>query len=181
MARIQHSIKIAVPASILYQQLNRFEDYPRFLDNVEGVQKIDETHLRWTTKMSNRPVEWDAEITRQEEDHCIAWRSLDGSTNNCMIEVQSVGADSSRAVFSLDSEPGQFPGLFAGDRAEQIEHHLNEALEKLKDFVETQGKDTQGNRRTNIPISTASSSGSPTEMLEDEPRNEAGPGGYRND
>lgn len=131
--------------------------------------------------MANRPVEWEAEITKQEKDHCLAWRSLDGSNNDCMIEVQPLGSDSSKAVFSLDSEPGQFPGLFAGDRAEQIEHHLHQAMEKLKELIETQGAGMQQNPQSKVSPSAASFSGSPTEVLDDEPRREAGPGGYNNE
>lgn len=177
MARIQHSIEIQVPAAILYQQLNRFEDYPHFLENVERVREVDDTRLLWTTKMANRPVEWEAEITLKEPHRRIAWRSLNGSTNHCLIEVRAAGPTSSTALFEVDAEPGQFPGLFTGDRPEQIEHHLSEALENLKQWVEARGAEDHGSQQSAMRSSAASFSGSPTEVLEDEP-NEAGPGEY---
>ena len=171
MAKIQQAVEVNVPVHVLYQQLSRFEDYPQFLDNVERVQQIDDTLLHWTTKMANRPVEWDASITKLDPDRCIAWHDASGWNSDCRIEVQPTGDNSSKAVFTMEAEPGQFPGLVAGDRADEMQHQLADAMEKLKDFVE--GK--RAKHSTIIRASGASSSGSPTEVLEDEP-NESRPG-----
>lgn len=79
----------------MYGQLTRFEDYPRFMDEVEEVREIDDTYLHWKTIMSNRPVEWGAEITEREQGQCIAWRNISGATNSGRVEVQPVGTDKS--------------------------------------------------------------------------------------
>jgi uncharacterized membrane protein len=165
VATIQQSIEVNVPVHALYEQLSRFEDYPQFLDNVERVQQIDDTRLHWTTKMANRPVEWDATITKQEADRCIAWEDVSGMSSDCRIEVQALSEESSKATITLEAEPGQFPGLVTGERAEEMKQQLGEAMEKLKDFVEGD----RSRHQTTIRASAASFSGSPTEVLEDEP------------
>jgi uncharacterized membrane protein len=165
VATIQQSIEVNVPVHALYEQLSRFENYPQFLDNVERVEQVDDTLLHWTTKMANRPVEWDASITKRETDRCIVWQDVSGMSSDCRVEVQALDDDSSKAIITLNAEPGQFPGLVAGDRADEMEQQLASAMEKLKDFVEGDG----ARHETAIRTSRASFSGSPTEVLEDEP------------
>jgi uncharacterized membrane protein len=179
MARIQQSIEVNVPVQTLYAQLMQFGNYPRIFENVESVQQTDHTHLHWTTKMADRPVVWDAAITKQEIDHCIAWKNINGVSNGSQVELQALSPDAAKATFTLDADPGQFPGLIAGDTEEEMAEHLRHDLTRLKDFVEAGGSrtDTSQDRQTSTRESIASISGSPTEVLEDEP-NEAGPGTF---
>ncbi|WP_199718801.1 hypothetical protein, partial [Halorubrum sp. Atlit-28R] len=85
----------------------------------------------------------------------------------------------SKATFIFDVAPGQFPGVLAGDTEQEMAHHLSQSLEKLKEFVEA-GSAEKASRRaqqavTRVPATSLS--GSPTELLEDEP-NESGPGTF---
>lgn len=165
MATIQQSVEVNVPVHTLYEQLSRFEDYPQFMDNVERVRRVNETRLHWTTRMANRPVEWDTSITKQEADRCIAWEDASGMSSACRIEVEALDKDSSKAVFTLEAEPGQFPGLVAGDRTDEMKQQLGEAMENLKDFIEGR----RPRHDTAIRVSASSFDGSPTGVLEDEP------------
>lgn len=165
MATIRQSVEVNVPVHTLYQQLDRFEDYPQFLDNVERVRRIDDTRLHWTTRMANRPVEWDSFITRHETDRCIAWEDASGMSSTCRIEVQALGDDASKATFTLETEAGQFPGLVAGDRRDEMEQQLGEAMVNLKDFMEGR----RPRHDTAIRFSASSFDGSPTGVLDDEP------------
>lgn len=142
MATTQQSIEIKVPASTAYSQLTQFEDYPQFMQEVEAVQQIDDTHLHWTTMTSNRPVEWDAEITEQKADRCIAWHNTSGPLNAGKVEVQSVGTDTSRVIFTLQTEPQPTAGSSAGNRDEEMAQRLRLDLARLKDFIEARSSET---------------------------------------
>lgn len=160
MATVQQSIEISVPVHTLYNQLAQFEDYPRFMEEVEQVRQLDDTHLHWTTIMSNRPVEWDAEITEQEPDRCIAWHNVSGPTNAGKVELQPVGADASRIVFTLESQPEQVPGSMAGYSEEEMARQLKLDLARLKDFIEARGQEpAQGSARAQTPSYAAGSEG----------------------
>lgn len=178
MATIQRSIEVNVPVEALYQQLTRFQDYPQFMDNVENAQQTDDTHLHWTTKMGNSPVEWDAEITEQETGRCIAWSNASGFGSAGKIEVQALNTQTSKATFTIDAAPGGFPGLMAGDTEQEMSRHLSESLEKLKDFMEASDPEKAARRaeQASVLVPATSLAGSPTEVLEDEP-DEEGPGG----
>lgn len=169
MARIQQSIEVNLPASTLYGQLLHFEDYPQFLDHVESVRQVDDTTLHWVTKMGNRPVDWIAEITRKVENHCLAWHSLNGWNNDCRIEVQGLTPDTSKAIVTIDAEPGQFPGIIAGDRKDELEAQLAEALQKLKYFAEHGHLDEPDKSHAAHPVTAASFSTLPAEKRKAEP------------
>jgi hemerythrin superfamily protein len=160
MARIQQSIDIGVPAHIAYLRLTQFEDYPCFMDEVESVRRLDDTHLHWTTRMANRSVEWDAEITERDPDHCIAWRNTSGPTNTGRVEVQEAGPDASRVICTIESAPEQVPGSMAGESGQDMEQRLRLDMARMKDFIE-QGeapRDMQEGRGSprNAPVPTAS-------------------------
>lgn len=137
MPTIQQSIEIRVPVHTAYDQLTRFEDYPYFMEEVQAVQQLDDTRLHWTTVMSNRPVEWEAEITEQEPDRCIAWHNTSGPINAGKIEVQPAGTDASRITFTLQAELQQVPG--AGNSEQEMAQRLRLDLARLKDFIEAHG------------------------------------------
>ena len=45
MSKIEKSIDVAVPVRVAYDQWTQFEEFPRFMDGVESVEQIDDTHL----------------------------------------------------------------------------------------------------------------------------------------
>lgn len=197
MPTIQRSIEVKVPITRLYAQLTRFEDYPRFLEDVESVHKTDIRHLHWTVKKEDGLVEWDAELTEQEENRQIVWHDAHDQRSNGRIDMDELGPNLSKLTFTLNTIPGRITGLCSGDTEEEIAQRLNHDLENLKDFLEDRGPrfdaqhisldtadagelDAQAQadimneaREPSTHRTAASVSGSPTEVLEDEP-NESG-------
>jgi len=85
---IAQAFLINRPASELYQFWRNFENLPRIMSHLESVRVIDDRHSHWVANahiMGGRHLEWDAEITRDEPDNVIAWRSLPGA------DVQNAG------------------------------------------------------------------------------------------
>lgn len=142
MATVQHSVEVNVPAHTAYHRLTRFEEYPRFMEDVESVRQVDDMHLHWAARKETGAVEWDAEIDQQEPDRCIAWHSTNGPTNNGKLEVRDLGGNSSQVTFTLQAEPEETPGSKPGDTTEEMEQRLQRDLARLKDFMEAGGSET---------------------------------------
>ncbi len=51
MSEITQSVDVAVPVSVAYNQWTHFERLPQFMDGVDAVEQLDETHLRWTIRL----------------------------------------------------------------------------------------------------------------------------------
>ena len=66
MASVSESIEVDVPVSVAYNQWTQFEEFPSFMEGVESVRQLDDTHLHWAAEIGGKRHEWDAEITHQE-------------------------------------------------------------------------------------------------------------------
>ena len=78
MSTIEQSIEVDVPVRTAYNQWTQFEEFPRFMEGVEEVRQLDDTHLHWRTKVGGREQEFDAQITEQRPDERIAWTATQG-------------------------------------------------------------------------------------------------------
>lgn len=179
MATIQHAIEVNAPVHTVYNQLMHFEEYPRFMDDVEQVSQIDDTHLRWTARMANRPVQWDAEITEQEPDRCLAWQATSGPMNAGKVEIAPLGPHAAKVVFTMQAEPGHFGGLGEGSEEGEMTQHLSQNLARFKQLVETQGSQTAFSRSAGDQAGDPNArqqdgSGSPQEFEQSETQNDEG-------
>lgn len=134
MARISQSVDINVPAQAAYNQLTQFEDYPRFMEEVESAEQVDDTHVRWTTKIGQHARDWHSEIIEQTPDQCIEWRNVEGPVNTGRVEVQQLGPDSSRVTFTIESEAAG-----TGEAAEAMGRQVEGNLQRLKQMMENGG------------------------------------------
>ena len=105
MASIEESVEVAVPVETAYNQWTQFEEFPRFMEGVESVRQIDDTHLHWVAKIAGKRVEWDAEITEQHPDERVAWKSTSGATHAGVVTFHRLAPDRSKVMLQLDTEP----------------------------------------------------------------------------
>ena len=135
MARIQQSVDIDVPANVAYNQLTQFEDYPRFMEEVESAQQVDDTHVRWTTKIGQHTRDWNSEIVEQQPDQLIEWRNVEGPVSTGRVEVQQLSQNSSRVTFTVESE-----ATSAGEAADAMASQVGDNLQRLKQMLESGGE-----------------------------------------
>ena len=78
-AVIGRTVTINRPRAELYAFWRDFRNLARFLENIERVDIGDDRRSHWVIKApAGRTVEWDSQITEDEPDRLIAWKSLDG-------------------------------------------------------------------------------------------------------
>jgi HSP20 family molecular chaperone IbpA/uncharacterized membrane protein len=136
MARIEHSIELNVPVHTAYNQLTQFEEYPRFMEDVKEVRQIDDTHLHWHTRAGNLDMEWDAEITQQVPDRCIAWRNTSGPGYEGKIELQPTEAERTRLIVSMECPSKQKLLAQHGDAETMVAERAARDLARFKEFIE---------------------------------------------
>jgi uncharacterized membrane protein len=81
MASIETSVEVEQPVRTVYNQWTQFETFPQFMEGVEEVRQLDDTHLHWRAKIAGQERQWKAEITEQTPDQRVAWKSVDGATS----------------------------------------------------------------------------------------------------
>ena len=105
MEYIDTSITVRVPVRTAYNQWTQFEEFPQFMDGVQEVRQLDDTHVHWVAQIGGKRKEWDAEITEQLPDERIAWRSTTGALNSRMVNFESLGPNRTRIWLKLNYKP----------------------------------------------------------------------------
>jgi len=144
MSTVTESVDVRVPLRTAYNQWTQFESFPRFMRGVESITQTDDTHSHWITKVGGVRREFDTEITEQQPDQRIAWRSTGGETNHAgVVTFQPLGTDSTRVTIRLDWQP---EGLVekAGDAIGADDRQVKADAERFKEFIEQRGTETGG-------------------------------------
>jgi uncharacterized membrane protein len=134
MATIEKSIDVRVPVSVAYGQWTQFEEFPQFMEGVEQVTQLDDSHMHWVAEIGGERREWDAEIVEQQPDRVIAWRSTGGTPNSGRVEFMPID-EGTRVSVRMEHEPEGMKervGSFFGADEGQIE----EDLERFRELVE---------------------------------------------
>ena len=143
MERIEKTIEVNAPVRAVYNQWTQFEEFPRFMEGVKEVRQLDDTHVHWHAEVWGRDKEWDAEITEQEPDHCVSWRSVSGAANAGTVRFHPIDANSTRVRLTLGYEP-EGPIENAGDALGVLSGRVENTLEQFKKFIEQRGRETGG-------------------------------------
>jgi uncharacterized membrane protein len=143
MSTFTESVDVEVPVSTAYNQWTRFESFPRFMEGVEAVRQLDDTHTHWVTKVAGRTREFRATITEQHPDERIAWKSDDGPQHAGVITFHRVSDTTSRVTAQMDIDPDGFAEATA-DRLGLIERRVKGDLQRFKEFVEEVGDQRGG-------------------------------------
>jgi uncharacterized membrane protein len=143
MSTIEQSIDVAVPVRTAYNQWTQFEDFPRFMEGVEDVRQVDDTHLRWRTKVGGREKEFDAEITEQLPDERIAWTSTQGVEQAGVVTFHRVDDGRTRIMLQLEAEP-EGAVEKAGDALGVLKRRVKGDLERFKQMIEDRSTETGG-------------------------------------
>jgi len=141
MSTIEESIEVEVPVRTAYNQWTQFEEFPRFMEGVESVRQIDDTHLEWTAEIAGARRQWRAEITEQRPDERVAWRATSGTDNAGVVTFHRISDGRTKVMLQLDVEP---EGMIeqVGDKLGFVKRRAVGDLERFKAFIERQGAET---------------------------------------
>ena len=143
MSTIEKSIDVHVPVRTAYNQWTQFEEFPRFMEGIESVRQLDDTHLHFTANIGGKKKEWDAEITEQTPDQRIAWRDTAGAPNAGVVTFHKLAPEKTRIMLQLEYDPQGFVET-AGDMIGVVTNRVSGDLARFKDFVEARGAETGG-------------------------------------
>ncbi len=141
MSKVEETIELEVPVRMAYNQWTQFEEFPQFMENVESVKQIDDSHLAWTAEIGGKTEQWQAEITQQEPDTHIAWRATEGKENAGDVRFESLGPDRTRVEVVMTWEPD---GIVEATAAKIGRNNsaVKGDLERFKELIEGRGQES---------------------------------------
>jgi uncharacterized membrane protein len=141
MERVEKMVEVNRPVSTVYNQWTQFEEFPKFMEGVKEVRQLDDTHLHWRAEIWGKEKEWDAEITEQEPDKRISWKSVGGAANAGTVRFEPLGQDRTQVRLVMAYEP---EGVVenAGDALGVFTSRVEHTVEEFKRFIESRGTET---------------------------------------
>ncbi len=139
--RIEKSVIIDRERAELYRFWRNFENLPHIMHHLAKVQMISPTRSHWVAKApAGASVEWDAEITHDNESELIAWRALEGSkiSNAGTVRFLYFAEGQTEVRVSLEYDPpgGRLGDWIAGLLGENPEQQITDALARFKQMME---------------------------------------------
>lgn len=143
MATVEESIDVAVPVTTAYDQWTQFESFPEFMNGVESVTQIDDTHSRWKTSVAGVTREFDTEIVEQHPDERVAWKSTDSVDHAGVVTFERLEENSTKVTVQLEWGPDtameKIGSAIGADKKE-----VKSDLKRFKEFIEGRGSETGG-------------------------------------
>jgi uncharacterized membrane protein len=106
MSAVEQQIDVAVPVDAAYDQWTRFEELPRFIEGVDEVRELDETHLLWRATHDGASAEWTCEVVELRPQERIAWRSTSGVTHGGVLSFTRLDEDTTRVMVMAEIDSG---------------------------------------------------------------------------
>ena len=141
MERVEKTIEVDCPVRTVYNQWTQFEEFPKFMAGVKEVRQLDDTHLHWCAEVWGKDKEWDAEITEQEPDERISWRSVRGATNAGTVRFEPLGENRTRVRLVMSYEPEGVTGN-VGDAIGAVRNQVEKSVKDFKQFIEARRSET---------------------------------------
>jgi uncharacterized membrane protein len=141
MSTFQEAVEVAVPVRAAYDQFTQFEDFPRFMEDVESIEQLDDTTIRWKVNVAGAERTWDADITEQEPDQRIAWKAQGDTQHAGVVTFHRLDENLTRVTLQMDVEPSDWVEK-VGDAVGTMERRVGRDLESFKGFIEDRGVPT---------------------------------------
>jgi uncharacterized membrane protein len=138
---LRKTVNVDAPIEEVFALWSRLEAFPRYMAHVKEVRRLDEHHVRWRVAgPAGSTVEWDAEITAQQPNELISWRSVAGSRfeNAGRVRFSRNDQGGTRVEIQLSYHP---PGGLIGHLVGELfgagpKRRLDEDLLRFKSLIE---------------------------------------------
>ncbi|MGE0127389.1 MAG: SRPBCC family protein [Blastocatellales bacterium] len=143
--RVEKSVIVSRDRSDLYYFWRNFRNLPQIMNHLQEVRVLSPTRSHWVAKAPvGTKVEWDAEITHDQENELIAWRSLEGATvaNAGSVRFLHFAEHVTEVRVSLEYNPpgGRLGAFIATIFGENPEQQITEDLARFKQMMESDFK-----------------------------------------
>lgn len=140
---VRQTVAINRKPEEIYSFWRDFRNLPQFMSHLERVDVQDDRRSHWVAKApAGRTVEWDAEVTEDQPNQRLCWRSLEGADVDNSGEVRFERAPGGRGTIlrvEMRYTPpgGVFGAIGAKLFGEEPQMQVRDDLRRLKQVLET--------------------------------------------
>jgi len=143
MSTVTESVDVEVDVTTAYNQWTQFESFPRFMEGVDQIRQVDDTHTHWSVSVAGVTREFDATITEQKPDERVAWKSDSGPNHAGVITFHRLDDTHTRVTAQMDIDPEGFVET-AADKLGILDRRVKGDMARFKEFIEGRGGEETG-------------------------------------
>jgi uncharacterized membrane protein len=134
---------IHATAEDLYRMWRDVESIPRWQEQIQRVTRTGETTSHWVMRSgredSDKTIEWDSEVLKDEPGQRIAWRSIGGESENAgeVVFEPSPGARATMVTVLQEFRMGKLASAWETLVARNPKQAVIENLRHFKALAET--------------------------------------------
>ena len=142
MASVVKEVLVNAPVTKVYEFWRNFENFSRFMENIESIQVTGPDESHWKMKGPlGKTIEWDAKTTSAQENKKIAWQSTGGDIEtHGAVTFETISDTQTKVTVGLEYTP---PGGVIGEAVAKLfsnpETQLEEDLNRFKSVAESNG------------------------------------------
>lgn len=141
MTKIKKDIVVEAPVEVVYDLWRNFENFPRFMEHIKDVRVTSDKMSHWKAEGPlGLNAEWDAEITLDEPQRAIGWRTVEGASSVITagrVNFQPEQEGRTHLDVTIEYAP---PGGPVGDLVAKVfsnpERHVEEDLDRFRQVIE---------------------------------------------
>ena len=139
---LAETVTINRPAQELYDYWRDLPNLATFMENIESIEKIDETRSHWRVRAPmDQIVEWDAVITHDLPGTSLSWQSAEGAdvVNSGKVSFVEAGARGTvvRAIIAYEPPAGVIGKIVAKMFQREPRIQARRDLHRFKQLMET--------------------------------------------
>jgi uncharacterized membrane protein len=138
--RVHESVEVEAPLGDVFAYWSNFENFPRFMQNIEEVRTTGQDTSHWRVKGPlGKSVEFDAKTTEMDPQRGIGWNTVDGevhTSGEVRFEEVTPGRTRVDVTMNYADPPGGKLGEVAADLISDPERSMKEDLANFARIVE---------------------------------------------
>ena len=113
------------------------------MEGIQSVQQLDDTHVHWVAEIRGESREWTTEITEQQPDKKVAWKTIEGEVkNDGVVTFEPVAGGQTRVDVQMDVEGESTGENVAADLLGVVKSQVRGDLERFKQLIESRDDET---------------------------------------
>jgi uncharacterized membrane protein len=145
--RVNESIEVQAPVDEVFAYWSNFENFPKFMQNIEEVRMTGEDTSHWRVMGPlGKSVAFDAKTTEMDPNRGIGWNTVDGEVmTSGEVRFEEVQPDRTRVEVTMNysDPPGGKVGEAAAEVLQNPEREMREDLQNFAKLVERSELDDQ--------------------------------------
>ncbi|MPZ21595.1 MAG: BON domain-containing protein [Luteitalea sp.] len=138
---VQKTIYLDAPIDRVFAFWEEVDNFPHFMTGVRAVRKLGNRRSHWVVAgPAGAEIQWDAETTRYEPPHLLAWRSVEGApiAHAGYVRFEPEETARTRVTVSLHYNPpgGALGHAVATAFGVDPKHQLDQDLLRMKTLIE---------------------------------------------